>query len=135
MTAFYKLRQFPKNPKVSLEEKQWFGVAYSPAIASLDELAERVARRSGHSKGQVIGLIEDYFSRIERHVLSGRSVSMKPLGIIAPYISSSGAECADDCGVDSVRKVNIRLRTGEESLHRIQTRLCGGELDLKKFGE
>lgn len=133
--VYYKLKEFYKDPRTNFEDKKWYAVPYAVGTLETDDLAEIVAERSGHSKGQLVGLFQDYFRRIEKHVLMGQSVSMSPIGTIIPTLNGAGADSEEEYSADLIDRLKLHLRAGSGTSRRLQTVSNGGELTLKKWGE
>lgn len=81
MAIFYKVieRKDPRNPD---GPGKFYASNVSFGVIETEKLAENIAARSGHSVGQLTGLFQDYFRRIENYVVAGKTVSMAPLGTI-----------------------------------------------------
>lgn len=68
-----------------------------------DILAERIARRSGRSVGDVKGILADLPYFIEQALENGESVSIKGLGSFHIAITSEGCEHPEDVMPSTVR--------------------------------
>lgn len=134
MAVFYKLRQFG-NPQDTSEEKKYFAQPYFLGTLETRDLANIVAKRSGHSPGQLIGLFQDYFLQIEEHILAGQTVEMAPIGIVLAYFNGVGAESEEAYDTENITRIHLVLRPSVETKKHIQTVDGGGDLELKKYGE
>lgn len=91
-----------------------YATAKTLGTVSIYKLARNVAARSGHSQGQVEGLLTDYMRRIEDYVMVGKDVNIYPLGCIIATLKSKGAATAEEFDASDISKVNLHLRPSSD---------------------
>lgn len=120
----------PGNP----ETGKYYAKEINFGMIETSRIAEIVAKRSGHSVGQVIGFFQDYYRRIENHIISGNNVSMHPLGTIMPAFASLGVKTLEEVKLNNLKKINVNFRTSAILRRKMQPKnlaIRPGEVELK----
>lgn len=136
MAIFYKVieRKDPHNPD---GPGKFYASNVSFGVIETEKLAENIAARSGHSVGQLTGLFQDYFRRIENYVVAGKTVSMAPLGTIIPAFNGLGSNTEEEYEPEYITKMKLNFRMSPSFRQKMQPAFHGqgGEVELRKWGE
>lgn len=118
MAIFYKVieRKDPRNPD---GPGKFYASNVSFGVIETEKLAENIAARSGHSVGQLTGLFQDYFRRIENYVVAGKTVSMAPLGTIIPAFNGLGSNTEEEYEPEYITKMKLNFRMSPSFLSLI----------------
>lgn len=110
---YYKVvnRKDPRNPEGA---GKFYAQAISLGIIESETIAKTVAARSGHSFGQVLGLFQDYFRRVEQYVLQGNTVAIDPIGTLIPVFNGVGATTPEEFDTSCIQKVRCYLRQSKK---------------------
>lgn len=126
MSYFYTIvqRTHPKTKK-----KQFYAQAISAGLISVNDIALRIAHRSGHSVGQVIGLLNDYLKLCSDYLQQGKNVRMGKIGIITPTFRCKGSDTEKDLTADNIKRIKLNLRTSPSVRQRMSVKRLG----LKRY--
>lgn len=135
MAIFYKVIE-RKDPRNLDGPGKFYASNVSFGVIETEKLAENIAARSGHSVGQLVGLFQDYFRRIENYVVAGKTVSMAPLGTIIPAFNGLGSDTEKNYDPEFITKMKLNFRMSPSFRLKMQpANGMGGEVELRKWGE
>ncbi len=131
MAVYYKVveKKDPRNPQGA---GKYYAQAVNFGIVDTDMIAENVARRTGHSPGQVKGLFRDYTARMREYLANGKTVRLDPVGMIHVTLRGSGSDTAEEYDPSNVTRVRLNFRPSASLKYYL--RLGGGGVELRKFG-
>lgn len=94
MAINYKLiqRKDPSNKEEQPEQRKWYAVTKINSQITAQTVAQNVAARSGHSVGQVLGLLTDFMTRAAVYIQMGKTVEMKPIGNLTLSMHNDAAD-------------------------------------------
>lgn len=115
------------------EEGKYYAKELNFGIIDTNRIAENVAKRSGHSVGQVVGFFQDYFRRIEEYVVSGNNVSLTPIGTIIPAFRCMGVPTEKEVELKNLKNIHLNFRPSGIMRKRMQPKgkYSSGEVELK----
>lgn len=131
MPLYFK-SQFIKKPGEE-ELGKFYAREVNFGLIDTNRIAEIVAHRSGHSVGQIIGFFQDYFRRIENHVVSGNNVSLTPIGTIIPTFRSEGVPTAEEAEIRNLKSIKLNFRPSASLRKKMQPKNQNGEVVLKMW--
>lgn len=104
-TLYYRTvkRKDPGHP----ESEKFYASLVNFGTISLDQIAEAVAHRDGHTVGQVRGLIRDYMRQIEENLVNGKNIQIQPLGTLRCSYNGLGSDTEDDYELTRLTKIKI----------------------------
>lgn len=119
MSIYYRVveRIDPREPEVA---GKYYAAGASIGRMSLNELASRVAIRSGHSQGTVAGILYDLCEAIVYFIGQGRNVDLGNFGIIQLRLrNASGSENKEDYRISQVGEKKLYFVPGSTLMNRI----------------
>lgn len=136
MPIMYKGRQ----AKIANKEgkKLWHPTVVLGGTCNLSQLAKECAEMSSLSTGDVKNTVDNLIVAINRHLLSGESVSLDGLGSFTPALRSvgKGVETEEEVSASNSRlKINFRESTTRNTDRTVATRsLSGGAAFVRISG-
>lgn len=119
MSIYYRIVQRidPREPEVA---GKFYASGASIGRMGLNELASRVATRSGHSQGTVAGILYDLCEAIVYFIGQGRNVDLGNFGIIQLRLrNASGSENKEDFRISQVGEKKLYFVPGITLTRRI----------------
>ena len=123
MAIMYKARQAKIANKMG--KKLWHPAVVLSGTCNLAQLARECAEMSSLSTGDVKNTVDNLIIAVNRHLLSGESVSLDGLGSFTPALRSVGMgyEEEADVNVSNARmKINFRESTTRNTDRTVATR-------------
>lgn len=112
MSIYYRVvkRVDPRNPQGA---RKYYAGGASVGCTTLNDLATRVARRSGHSAGTVSGILYDLCEAIVHFIGQGRNVDLGNFGIIQLRLrNTSGSVTKEEFRVSQVEEKKLHFVPG-----------------------
>lgn len=104
MAIQYIVREY-KDPLNPGSQGKYYARTVTRGLVGNRELAQRVAVRSGHSRGAIQGVVEDIFEAMCHFMSLGYNVQCGALGRFQLKLSSDKSETEKDISVSKIRKV------------------------------
>ena len=112
MSIYYRVveRIDPRNPEMS---GKYYAAGASIGRMGMNELAARVAVRSGHSQGTVAGILYDLCEAVVHFIGQGRNVDLGNFGIIQLRLrNASGSDTKEDFRITQVGEKKLYFVPG-----------------------
>lgn len=134
MPIYFKVQARQKPGTQDPEHLKYYAREINFGLIDTNRIAENIAKRSGHSVGQLIGFFQDYYRRIENHIVSGNNVSMAPLGTIIPAFASTGVATEKEVEVANIKNIHLNFRCCKSLRNKMQPKGTSyGEVELKMW--
>lgn len=123
----------PNNPDTG----KYYAKEVNFGMIETSRIAEIIAKRSGHSAGQLIGFFQDYFRRIENYVQAGNNVSMAPIGTFMPAFSCAASDKPEEVELKQLKNIHMNFRISSTLRKKMQPKRNyygpAGEVELKQW--
>lgn len=119
MSIYYRVveRIDPREPELA---GKYYAAGASIGRMSLNELASRVAIRSGHSQGTVAGILYDLCEAIVHFIGQGRNVDLGNFGIVQLRLrNASGSDTKEDFRISQVGEKKLYFVPGTTITDRV----------------
>ena len=103
MSILYDLVE-RKRPGDEFTDPKWYLSRVTTGRATVDVMAKRVARLSGHSVGVVKGVLHDLLEITAENLLSGNNVQIGNLGTCRLILTTEGAETEETFKLNSMKR-------------------------------
>lgn len=99
-----------KDPKTPELEGNYYARTVTKGLVATRDLAARVALRSGHSRGAVMGVVEDTLEAMAHYMSLGYNVDFGKLGRFQLKLNSEGAASADEAHTGLIKKKYVHFQ-------------------------
>ncbi len=108
-----------KNPQ-NQEQSKFYLQNVKIGMKTTDDICREIANASSLTKGDVLNTLSNLNETIVKWLIEGYSVRLDDLGIFRITLKSTGAEDAEKCTPDLVKRARIRFTSNRQLFDTVQ---------------